>query len=100
MEERQDQVAMMSDIYRQATRVITYMGPESNNSTVAIAAMERYCEWWNNNGASSGAQMESFSHEETVAIQKLLSRGWVSLCTCQQLFLHLIFLVHPLLVRA
>lgn len=78
-EERQEQVAMMSDIYRQAERVVTYMGPEKDNSTVAIAAMERYCGWWHGTDNLEREQGREFTREETVAIQKLLSRGWVSI---------------------
>jgi len=36
LKERQQQVSMMGDIYRKAARVITYIGPEKDDSSSAI----------------------------------------------------------------
>lgn len=88
--ERQQQVSMMGSIYRQAQRVITYIGPEGDKSSLGIeiaSHLRRY-------GASSlllRARISSGTPEEpgvsefppegddyrAAAVRKLVLRGWV-----------------------
>lgn len=72
IEERQQQVAIMSTIYRNAARVITYMGPENNGSTMAITFMELFCDM-----ASTNSRRPEPDEMQVEAIRKVLSRGWV-----------------------
>jgi hypothetical protein len=91
-EERACQVARMADVYQRAQRVIVWLGPEADDSALAMKAM-RYtgqqvqidCNtrtWQPAPDADPsfawGAQHDTFpfSHAELEATQKLVARSW------------------------
>ncbi|OCK99287.1 uncharacterized protein K441DRAFT_652727 [Cenococcum geophilum 1.58] len=45
LDERAQQVSMMSSIYRQSTHIITYIGPEADNSKLGLDFAHELCSW-------------------------------------------------------
>jgi hypothetical protein len=99
IDERQQQVSIMSTIYRLASRVITYIGPEAEDSAIAIKfamhLLSFYCE---NPAAISDPRLHMphqvhqlglppISDRRWQALKTLLLRGWSSRCWCAHEFL-------------
>jgi hypothetical protein len=99
LEERAQQVSIMGSIYRYALRVITYIGPEADDSERAIDFV--YHIWGSylagqdelSNFALSSAdegvygRLPPKSDPRCEALKKLLLRGWTARCWCAQEFL-------------
>ena len=99
VKEREQQVSIMGSIYRCALRVITYIGPEANDSERAIDFA--YNIWRSCNAAQDKLSNSALSPtDERVyirlppksdprckALKKLLLRGWAARCWCAQEFL-------------
>lgn len=87
IEELQDQVSIMGEIYRQARRVITYLGPERDNSALAIAfarELQHHVQT-TNHGFHAGGQPVPAAHPTLppvsdirwAALKALVLRTWV-----------------------
>jgi len=99
VKEREQQVSIMGSIYRCALRVITYIGPEANDSERAIDFA--YNLWRSyvagqdelSNSALSPtdegvySRLPPKSDPRCQALKKLLLRGWAARCWCAQEFL-------------
>lgn len=89
LQERQRQVAMMGTIYRSATRVITYIGPERDNSSLAIEFAQNLRQYALSRDGDPDPRLH-LEHELVSvglppisdplwkALKALLQRGWVS----------------------
>lgn len=86
--ERGQQVALMGEIYRTASRVVTYIGPESEGSDVAIEFARRISENFTDQGTGP-LNLPQLSDPGWAALRSLLLRTWVS---ADLLILHLITL--------
>lgn len=86
--EREQQVTMMGSIYRKAKRVITYIGPESDNSSLGIefaSYLRQYVVSSLESNAKSYASAAKSGHPglppeadpRWAAVRKLILRGWV-----------------------
>jgi len=87
LEERQKQVAMMGHIYRQAARVVTYIGPETDGSSSALS-FARYLiaySHFQRRNRVRGSQSQEVANfglptRDDIrweALQSLFLRGWV-----------------------
>ena len=85
VDERQRQVAMMGAIYRQSARVITYIGPETDGSRIAIS-FARYLIAYSGFLTRDNIPRPADAHELWLppnddprwgALKALLIRGWV-----------------------
>lgn len=98
IEERQQQVNLMGRIYRNATRVITYIGPEADNSSLGIDFAYELMDYWVDRSEEK-PDLRLHIKEEMVnlglpqandprwqAFRKLVTRGWASRCWCAQEF--------------
>lgn len=93
--ERESQVSMMGTIYRRASRVITYIGPERDASAegVALAAnllraveMRAKVDLQDASGLSN-ASLPPITHRSWRALKELCLRRWAGRCWCAQEFL-------------
>lgn len=87
--EREQQVTMMGSIYRKAKRVITYIGPESDNSSLGIefagylrqyviSSLESDVESHVSATKESGhPELPPEADPRWAAVRKLILRGWV-----------------------
>ncbi|KAK4220524.1 ankyrin and HET domain-protein [Podospora fimiseda] len=96
--EVEQQVAIMGDIYRKASRVVTYTGPEKDDGSIAVD-FAKYLD----NYAISKARVPDpplhltdrleevglppISDPRWPALRALLLRGWASRCWCAHEFL-------------
>jgi hypothetical protein len=71
VEERQNVVARMGHVYKQASRVIVWLGCESNNSSQALEALELM-----------GQQIELLHEAATVPAPSAMYPDWLSYCPC------------------
>ncbi|KAK0648545.1 ankyrin and HET domain-containing protein [Cercophora newfieldiana] len=96
MLERECQVSIMGRVYRQATRVIAYIGPAKDDSAAAI---EIACKLWrlhNDPKAPALDDLEAadladvglppLSHPGWAGLKPLCLRTWASRCWCAQEF--------------
>lgn len=80
--ERSSQVKRMADIYRNASRVIVWLGPESEDSSIAFDAFNRICsnvrvDWAKYSMSPiSGNTLLPLDEFQLFSIQNLLSRSW------------------------
>ncbi|KAK4452256.1 heterokaryon incompatibility protein-domain-containing protein [Podospora aff. communis PSN243] len=94
--ERERQVSIMGRIYRQAQRVITYIGPEKDNGA---AGVEMACKLWRLHHDPDGLDIDDLdaanleeaglaSREDPswAALKSLFLRSWASRCWCAQEF--------------
>ncbi|KAK3374578.1 ankyrin and HET domain-containing protein [Podospora didyma] len=100
MDERQRQVAMMGKIYQGSLRVITYIGPDTEESSAAIA-FARYLTAYSARWARDWSQdhntrlpitradlgLPPWHDKRWNALKDLLLRGWAGRCWCAQEFL-------------
>ncbi|KAL9036475.1 MAG: hypothetical protein Q9180_004280, partial [Flavoplaca navasiana] len=93
-EERSQQVARMADIYRSAAKVLIWLGPEADNSALAIKALETlaskiHVDWGLSTiTAASEEDVDSkwldrsrpapFDYQTWVSIGQILGRSWFS----------------------
>ncbi|KZL80803.1 ankyrin and het domain-containing protein, partial [Colletotrichum incanum] len=98
VEERQQQVSMMGSIYREASRVITYIGPEKDDSSLALSIARdlynRTLSRYRDHGPISLSAQELNSIERQLAfephwmaLRALVLRTWSSRCWCAHEFL-------------
>jgi Heterokaryon incompatibility protein (HET) len=89
MSERQQQVALMGDIYRRACRVITYIGPERDDSAMGINLACSLIQYAISNADAPDPRIHfpeelpnvglpPISDPRWRALKALLFRGWVS----------------------
>jgi hypothetical protein len=81
--ELQHQVSIMGRIYRNATRVITYIGPERDDSDIAISfarTLQQYVMDDNLPLLSGGYALPPLSDGPWTALKALVLRTWVSQC--------------------
>ena len=90
MQERSSQVANMANVYRLASRVLVWLGPESDNSKLALDKLgelgSNVIVDWRTYALTTGDTAEShwadrmvplpFAEEEICAIESLFSRSW------------------------
>lgn len=98
IEEREQQVNIMGDIYRSATGVLTYIGPEADNSALGIEFAYELLQYWGRHvhqapdpRLHTAAEivdlgLPSSDHPKWEALRKLITRGWVGRCWCAQEF--------------
>ncbi|KAI0117829.1 ankyrin and HET domain-containing protein [Nemania sp. FL0031] len=83
------QVSIMGSIYRNATQVVTYIGPERDDSSTAIAfSMRLYdyvCE--RRDGITTSYRCPPASDPRWAALRALILRTWSSRCWCAQEFI-------------
>jgi len=81
IEERQDQVAIMGDIYRLATQVITYIGPERPFSAAAIQMASKLAHLEHSPGDSFDALEQAgfppSNDPRWYELKSLCLRSWV-----------------------
>lgn len=80
IEELQNQVSIMATIYRRAEQAVTYIGPERDNSTLAIACARdiyRYLEALKDSRLAIPA-LPPLSDRHWKAVKALTLRTWVS----------------------
>ncbi|KAI9159002.1 ankyrin and HET domain-containing protein [Paramyrothecium foliicola] len=98
IEELQTQVAMMGSIYRQASRVVTYIGPEKDDSAEGIrlaTKLHHHCTSLNGKSdprvnSSDGLVslgLPPLSNRHWKPLRALILRTWASRCWCAQEFL-------------
>ncbi|CAG9985251.1 unnamed protein product [Clonostachys byssicola] len=98
VEERQRQVSIMGSIYRTAARVVVYIGPESEDSSMAIDFALELLRFAKESPYKSDARLHlpdqvqnlglpSTLHPCWQALKFLLLRGWASRCWCAHEFL-------------
>jgi hypothetical protein len=97
LKERQQQVSMMGEIYRNAAQVITYIGPEKNDSNRAVDFACELLQYFFKNGDKdprlhfieelANIGLPPSSDGRWVALKALLLRGWSGRCWCAQEFL-------------
>lgn len=83
--ELQDQVSIIGFIYRKASRVIMYIGPERDDSTLAISIARKLVNQasitssFSSEGVDSAAvAVPLLSGRHCAAVKALVSRTWVS----------------------
>ncbi|KAI1127208.1 ankyrin and HET domain-containing protein [Nemania abortiva] len=83
------QVSIMGSIYRNATQVVTYIGPERDDSSIAIAfASQLYnhvCD--RRDRIATSEQLPPESDPQWAALRALILRTWASRCWCAQEFI-------------
>lgn len=90
IEEVQSQVSIMGSIYRRATRVITYIGPERDDSTIAVDFARQLCrhvesrsyrsmDGGNPNPALVDPALPPLSDSRWRAVKLLTLRTWVGI---------------------
>jgi hypothetical protein len=74
------QVSIMGPIYRQAAQVVTYIGPERDDSSSAIEfASQLYNHVWDRRGnVTTSYQLPPESDPRWAALRALILRTWVS----------------------
>lgn len=83
LQERSQQVALMGTIYRMATRVITYIGPEGDESLsgIQLAISLRDHVMWSRSPLREAELVDAglplLSDPKWLALRKLLLRPWV-----------------------
>jgi len=95
IEERQCQVSIMGTIYRQASRVITYIGPESDGSAAGIVLASTIKRAFEDRvqidlGDPAGLAMAGLppaTDGSWKALKALCLRRWAGRCWCAQEFL-------------
>ncbi|KAG4429501.1 hypothetical protein IFR05_015018 [Cadophora sp. M221] len=97
LKERQQQVSVMGEIYRNAAQVITYIGAEKNNSNSAIDFACELLQYYYQNGdrdprrhlveEHSNIGLPPSSDSRWAALKALLLRRWSARCWCAQEFL-------------
>lgn len=89
LHEREQQVAIMGQIYRKASRIITYIGPEKDASSIALEHAEYLLKYallrWghpdprlHNTEEFANIGLRPISDPRWPALRSLLLRGWVS----------------------
>jgi hypothetical protein len=89
LQERQQQVAMMGTIYRNATRVVTYIGPEKDDSSLAIEFAQDLRQYATSRDGNPDPRLHLVDELVNVglppksdplwtAVKALLQRSWVS----------------------
>jgi hypothetical protein len=89
--EREYQVSKMGDIFRSARNVLTYIGPEQDDSALAIEFATQLRQWGVENKDSPDPRLHMPEHMESLglpvisdpcwkAIEVLILRTWVSRC--------------------
>ena len=100
LEERERQVSIMGKIYSNAKRVVTYTGPEGDNSSLGIDfALELVAKVSSSSDRSTNLEerivtvdeilqpgLTPKSDAQCVALRRLLLRGWSGRCWCAQEF--------------
>lgn len=84
LKEREQQVSSMGFIFRKAKNVITYIGPESDDSSLGIELADKLSQCgkvWLGPGHASDASdgLPSETDPAWKAVRKLILRGWVRL---------------------
>lgn len=84
MKEREQQVSSMGFIFRRAKSVITYIGPESDGSSIGIELANKLSQCgklWLGPGHASDANdgLPPETDPTWKAVRKLILRGWVGL---------------------
>jgi hypothetical protein len=98
LDEREAQVSVMGKIYSNAKRVVTYTGPEKDNSSLAIDfALELVQQVTSGSGRQKKRSvteadilepgLSTKSDARCAALRRLLLRGWSGRCWCAQEFL-------------
>ncbi|KAK3989404.1 heterokaryon incompatibility protein-domain-containing protein, partial [Cladorrhinum sp. PSN332] len=96
--EIEQQVAIMGDIYRKASRVVTYTGPENEGSSIALEFAQYLDDYAISKPGAPDPRLHSTDHLEDLglppisdprwpALRALLLRGWASRCWCAHEFL-------------
>jgi hypothetical protein len=98
IKERQQQVSLMGIIYSKAARVVTYIGPEKDNSSAALDLMEDLVKTYHQskyNYSNASLYLDELIHYRLppqgdslyAAIKAVIMRGWSNRCWCAQEFL-------------
>lgn len=91
MEERQQQVSIMGSVYRDAARVVTYLGPEDEDTGIAIEFLKQFLQPPPGSIAGYGTtfaqQIPPATDARCVAFKKLVLKGWAGRSWCAQEFL-------------
>ncbi|KAI8931033.1 hypothetical protein NX059_012044 [Plenodomus lindquistii] len=85
IEERQKQVAMMGDVYRNASRSITYIGPACENTASGIETMKKLVDAFDSDAPRE--ELNTLVGDTADAIKDLLTRGWAGRSWCVQEFI-------------
>jgi len=89
--EREQQVALMGTIYSNAIRVITYVGPEGDDSSAAIVFAEQVCRVVD----LEMANLPPVKDTRWQALKLLLLRRWVCFHLFRGTLCHIIILPSP-----
>ncbi|KAK4169828.1 heterokaryon incompatibility protein-domain-containing protein [Cladorrhinum sp. PSN259] len=96
--EVEQQVAIMGDIYRHASRVVTYIGPEQDASSTSVEFARYLYKYAISKTSAPDPRLHSIDHLEELglppitdprwpALRALLLKGWASRCWCAHEFL-------------
>jgi hypothetical protein len=90
VEERNEQVLLMSDIYTKAGEVYTWLGPAADDNDLAFVALRNFERWWEKirNESPLPEYMRIINPKERLALLHLLTRPyWSRIWIIQEVFL-------------